>query len=76
MFFSELRDPKLELEKGTFGIPEPKPQFRRPVLLGEAEIVFVPGVAWDAQGYRLGHAGGYYDRSLNSIKQGIRTIGI
>jgi 5-formyltetrahydrofolate cyclo-ligase len=76
MFFSELKDPKQELERRTFGIPEPKPQFQRPVPLEEADVVLVPGVAWDTYGYRVGYGGGYYDRSLNSLKKNIRTIGL
>lgn len=76
MFFSELRNSKLELERGTFGIPEPKPEFRRPVPLEKADLVLVPGVAWDVHGYRVGYGGGYYDRSLNSLQKRIRTIGL
>ena len=76
MYFSELKDPNLELDRGTFGIPEPKPQFRRPVSLKQADVVLVPGIAWDIQGYRIGYGGGYYDRSLNSMTTENKTIGL
>jgi 5-formyltetrahydrofolate cyclo-ligase len=33
LIFSELHAPERELEFGTFGIPEPKPEFLRPVRL-------------------------------------------
>jgi 5-formyltetrahydrofolate cyclo-ligase len=44
LLFSELRATE-ELEKGVFGIPEPKSEFRRPVPLDEADVVLVPGIA-------------------------------
>ena len=75
LIFSELRSP-LELENGTFGIPEPKPQFRRLVSLEEADIALVPGIAWDTKGYRIGYGGGYYDRRLNSVRKHMNTIGL
>lgn len=37
------------------------------VPVEELECVFVPGLAFDAQGYRLGRGGGYYDRVLASL---------
>ena len=48
------------LVPGSFGIPIPP---------GEAEIVepdvmFVPMLAFDRFGYRLGYGGGFYDRTL------------
>lgn len=74
--FSELKSPEKELEKGTFGILEPKPEFRRPAPLEEAEIVLVPGVAWDVQGYRIGYGAGFYDRSINSLNKNVMKIGL
>jgi 5-formyltetrahydrofolate cyclo-ligase len=74
--FSELRDPGNELERGTFGILEPRPEFLRPVPLEQAQVVLVPGVAWDLRGYRVGYGGGYYDRSMNSLHSDVFTIGL
>ena len=76
LIFSELRAPDRELEPGTFGILEPKPEFLRPVPLEEAQLVLVPGIAWNLHGYRIGYGGGYYDRSINSIRSHILTIGL
>jgi 5-formyltetrahydrofolate cyclo-ligase len=58
----------------TWGIAEPLPS--RPVI--EPDIVLVPVLAFDAQGYRLGYGGGFYDRSLASLrsKKPIVAVGI
>ncbi|HSZ74505.1 MAG TPA: 5-formyltetrahydrofolate cyclo-ligase, partial [Rhizomicrobium sp.] len=31
-------------------------------------VVFVPLLAFDARGHRLGYGGGYYDRTLSALK--------
>jgi 5-formyltetrahydrofolate cyclo-ligase len=74
--FSEVRDPQTELEKGTFGILEPKPEFRRIVPLESVDIVLVPGLAWDRRGFRLGYGVGFYDRSINHLKSRVTMIGL
>jgi 5-formyltetrahydrofolate cyclo-ligase len=76
LIFSELHNPATELHIGSFGILEPKPEFLRPIPLEEAEVVLVPGIAWDFQGHRVGYGGGYYDRSINSLRKHVLTIGL
>jgi 5-formyltetrahydrofolate cyclo-ligase len=76
LIFSELRLPERELQRGALGIPEPKPEIRKPVPLEQADVVLVPGVAWDLRGYRIGYGAGYYDRSLNSLKRPVPKIGL
>ena len=62
------------MESGTWGIAEPLPS--RPAL--EPDIVMVPLLAFDVQGYRLGYGGGFYDRSLAGLraKKPIVAVGI
>lgn len=57
-----------------YGIPEPHRKENRPVNKEEIEVMIVPGVCFDGEGYRLGYGGGYYDRYLEGsdcLKAGI-----
>jgi 5,10-methenyltetrahydrofolate synthetase len=40
------------------------------------EAVLLPMNGWDAQGYRLGYGGGFFDRTLASLDKKPLTIGI
>lgn len=66
---SQLINPKKELEKGPYGVYQPKNQFIRKVLLKTIDLVIVPGVAFDQKGNRLGRGGGYFDRFLSKLKK-------
>lgn len=60
----EVEDPDLDLEPGTWGIPEPKAGECRAAEIKAVEFVLVPGVAFDARGGRLGYGAGFYDKLL------------
>jgi len=63
--------PGVKLADGPLGIPYP---------IDSREIrpdhVLLPMLGWDAQGYRLGYGGGFFDRTLASLARRPRVIGL
>lgn len=51
-----------------FGIPEPVTRFRDLVTAMHLDMVLLPLVGFDALGNRIGMGGGYYDRSLQTLR--------
>ncbi|MEL4898055.1 5-formyltetrahydrofolate cyclo-ligase [Crocosphaera sp. Alani8] len=68
--------PKEPLIANKYGILEPSPN--APILTPEkVDLILIPAVACDYNGYRLGYGGGFYDRLLNNHQwNSIPTIGI
>lgn len=56
-----------ELQPGRYGILEPAGTRVMTEEDQERLVVFVPGVAFDVQGNRLGRGKGWYDRALASV---------
>lgn len=56
-----------DLELGFYQIYEPKDDDKNPFPIEEIELVLVPGVAFDKNGYRLGYGGGYFDRFFDQF---------
>jgi 5-formyltetrahydrofolate cyclo-ligase len=64
--------PGAKLVPGIWNIPVPTDD--APVV--EPDALIVPLVGFDDEGYRLGYGGGYYDRTLASLRRRPLTIGV
>lgn len=69
-----------ELQPGAFGIPEPMEELRtlpeRQIEVRTLDAVFLPGIAFDRQGNRLGQGKGFYDRLLSEVSEKCILIGL
>lgn len=61
-------------QRGRYGILAPAPERSRLVEPEELDAVILPCVGFDAQGGRLGHGGGYYDRYLPRCPRATRVL--
>jgi 5-formyltetrahydrofolate cyclo-ligase len=76
MLFSQIFDPEKDLIPGNYGIMEPRQDAIRIVDPDCLDLILVPGVAFDLQGYRIGYGGGYYDRFFSQQKKRISAIAL
>ena len=69
-----LQDDDMFFEKNQYGIPEPIGG----VAVNEADIdiVFIPLLAFDEMGNRVGYGKGYYDRFLSKCRKDALKIGL
>lgn len=64
------------LQTGSYGISEPHTDSST-LQPDQVDLILVPAVACDVQGYRLGYGGGFYDRMLSLPQWASKpTIGI
>lgn len=57
-----------DLEKGSFGVLEPKLTIVKKANPTNKSVCIIPALSYDKFGYRLGYGGGYYDRFLSNFK--------
>lgn len=68
-------DEDSQLVVGSFGVLEPDWRAAH-IQPHEVDAAIVPGVAFDAQGNRLGYGGGFYDRLLPHLRGECPVIGL
>ncbi|MCZ0932817.1 MAG: 5-formyltetrahydrofolate cyclo-ligase [Oligoflexia bacterium] len=56
-------------QKNKFNIREPVSKEKNRVALKDISVFFLPGLAFDRKGGRLGRGQAYYDKTLSSIKR-------
>jgi len=71
-----LLTPHTHLVTNQWRIPEPDPLTSAKISPEEIDIVLVPLLAFDRQGYRVGYGGGYYDRFLPQTRLKCIKIGL
>jgi 5-formyltetrahydrofolate cyclo-ligase len=64
------------LRTGPRGLAEPAEPPRGVMGIASADLVLVPAVAVDRQGYRLGRGGGSYDRALTRVGGPVPTVAL
>jgi 5-formyltetrahydrofolate cyclo-ligase len=69
-----LWKPNTVLVKNKFGIPEPDQGEEVPPA--DIDLVFVPLLAFDQRGQRVGYGKGMYDRFLKACRPDVRTVGL
>lgn len=62
------------LLKSAYGIPEPVEGIEVPSQ--KIDVVFVPLLAFDERGHRVGYGKGFYDRFLNECREDVITVGL
>ncbi len=72
----EIFDIQQDIVKGAFGIGQPHSERLKPVDSKDIDVVFVPGIAFDHEGNRIGFGKGFYDRFLPTLRNEVPKIGL
>lgn len=63
--------PEAPMKKGAYGIPTPDGTEHVTI-----DVIMIPMLGFDQQGYRLGYGSGYFDRTLAAIRPRPLVIGL
>jgi 5,10-methenyltetrahydrofolate synthetase len=63
--------PGVAMSRGVYVLPVPDD-----TAVVQPQALLIPPVGFDAQGYRLGYGGGFYDRTLSSLPLAPLKIGV
>ena len=61
--------PGIEVEPNRYGIPEPVCAESEHLAPNKIDVVLVPLLGFDRNGWRIGFGGGYYDRSFAFLRE-------
>lgn len=64
--------PETRMERGHWNIPVPPQDAPK----ADPDVVLAPLMGWDAESYRLGYGGGYFDRTLAILSPRPFSIGV
>ncbi len=64
------------LQSAPYGLFEPTGTVTGPESVTRCEVVFVPALAVDSRGVRLGRGAGFYDRTLDLVGPGVPVVAV
>ncbi|MFQ5484709.1 MAG: 5-formyltetrahydrofolate cyclo-ligase [Desulfobacterales bacterium] len=67
---------KADLKTGSRGLKEPKRHLCKIVPIEYIDIAFIPGIAFDEKGGRIGSGEGYYDRLIPKLPNTTRKVSL